>query len=251
MLIIVHKLSISLAPQLFRVSALESPTDWPSSAEWPLPPYQLAHFLITDEEEPEVDKSYDISQVVLREHIFSLLIEFLEKYQNWKWREVKFISSRNNIPLLDEACVTVHLHDGTVAELTGIPLYQHQVKGNSEDVWQVFKAVMKGENTPLSWRRALADFEGLSEKATYHVRRLESPEVKRQVVTDFIAQYGPAGVKQVSIKPDQRGYFPWFMLHGRNTDRSVKLCVVIDNESKEQNNAQFFELVKLYSTKSK
>ena len=67
--------------------------DWPSAADERLPLHQLAYYLITDEEEPDTDKSYDISQVIMREHIFSLLIEFLEQHQDWKWREVKFIST--------------------------------------------------------------------------------------------------------------------------------------------------------------
>lgn len=219
-----------------------------------LAPPRLADFKLVDDFAPAEDDgsgfvAYDISDVILTEHVMSLVVEFLEQYPTWERREVRFSTCRKNIPLVEEALIEVQLPNGGWAELQGIPLYQFQVKGNSEDVWRVFKAVMKGEGTPLSWRRTLANFEGLSEKATYHVRRLESPEVKQQVVSDFIAQYKSAGIKQVSIKPDGRGLYPWFMLHSRRPDGSaVKLCVVIDNETEQQNKSQFFALVKLYSS---
>ncbi|GAB3585696.1 hypothetical protein [Hymenobacter daeguensis] len=231
------------------------PSFSPTPEELPeLAPPRLADFRVVDDFAPTDDDesgfvAYDISEVILTEHVMSLVVEFLEQYPTWERREVRFSTCRRNIPLVEEALIEVQLPEGGWAELQGIPLYQFQVKANSEDVWRVFKAVMKGEGTPLSWQRTLADFEGLSEKATYHVRRLESPEVKQQVVADFIAQYKAAGVKQVSIKPDGRGFYPWFMLYSRRPDgSSVKLCVVIDNETEQQNKAQFFALVKLYSS---
>jgi hypothetical protein len=231
---------------------METPPDWSLATDLPLllpgPPV-LANYLVSEDELTDGEVRYDIASVTLQENVMSLLVEFLEQFPNWMQRELRFTSSRTNIPLVDEANIIIYLPDGDLAELTGIPLYQHQVKANSEELWAVFKAVMKGENTPMSWRRTLTDFEGLSEKATYHVRRLETPEVKRQAVTDFIHEYEAAGIKQVPSKLDSRGYHAWFMLVSRKEDKAVKLCVIIDNDNEQQNKAQFFELVKLYSGK--
>jgi hypothetical protein len=208
-------------------------------------PAQLQDYLIDEAAYSGFSEvCYDLRVIMGDDELTRLLIEFIEQYPDWSRREVHFRSQRHNIPLVDEASVIIHLPDCTIAEII-VPLYQHQVKANSEDVWRIFKAVMKGENTPLSWRRHLEDFEELHPTNTYHVRRLESAEVKRQVLKDFVVRYHAIGIKTIPVKLKNKIY-PWYMLTSKREGISVRLCIVVDNDTTEQNHAQFFELVRLF-----
>jgi len=211
-------------------------------------PLQLADFLQSEDDNiTSSDIFYDLSSVILEEDLIRMLVEFLEQYPEWESRQVHFHTSKNNIPLVDYVQVLIQLPDYTSVEML-LPLYQFDVKANSEELWRIFKIVLKGDKNGPSWRRSLEDFTGLHSSNHYHVRRLETAEVKRQAITDFIARYNAAGIKSIPIK-QERGYYPWFMLSSKDASGPVRLCVVIDKDTLEQNHSQFFEFAALFKNR--